>query len=742
MKIKFIISILLGYSLVLNASVYNCNTTDDIISALKIVKAGDEIIIDPGTYISEGLYNSAYFYSDANGTLNSPIVIKSSSELIKPKLQGNDIQKGTVLRIIGDNWVIENLDFSVGLKGLVLDNSNNSAIINCIVHKIGNEAIHVRDGSDFTVIDNCKIYDTGNVNSGYGEGVYIGTDRKDWGKFSSNCDNTLITNCQIGPSVRAEAIDIKEGTQNTTVINNNFDGLGISGSNSANSFISVKGVKTDIYNNVFNANNELNLSNAITAVFRDTSLSGYKSCIYNNVFNMDGVQGNMVQANNGTLDICAWDNVRNPKGNNYSKKVLNYKPTWYNNEEVVVYEDNFDTPKFRFLGSVLKNINITAPKKGEVKLEIKPGTTLPPYSPIMYRFPSAIDFSKSLKIVVRVKSSESFKLRFDLHDGNKATNGKNGRISQTIPSGLDKWTDLEFTYSDEAFLDNGVNKSAIGRINIQLDSGKENFPSALYIDFIKIVEISTSEQEPQKETNKDVVIKKYVILKMDDLRANNKLSYNGSWQRFVNTIRNHKIKAALGIVGEDLLKASNKYKDSLKSWHSSENFEIWHHGWDHKRKNHPPENINVGEFSGTPYNFQKKHFEESMKYAKSELGIEMKTFGAPFNQTDETLTKVLKENPEIKVWLYGKKNTTYSGLVLSRGAKNRLESSTGVVSFESFLTSYESSKTPYIVLQGHPGKWDAQSFIEFDKVVQYLKKIEVTFMLPYQYYEELNKKIN
>ncbi|WP_299108356.1 DUF2334 domain-containing protein [uncultured Winogradskyella sp.] len=742
MKIKFIISILLGCSLLLNASVYNCKTTDDIISALKTVKAGDEIIIEPGTYIKKSLYKSAYFYSDANGTLNSPIVIKSSSELIKPKLQGNDIKKGAVLRIIGDNWVIENLDFSVGLKGLVLDNSNNSTIINCNVHKIGNEAIHVRDGSDFTVINNCKIYNTGNENSGYGEGIYIGTDRKGWDKFNPNCDNTVIKNCEIGPSVRAEAIDIKEGTQNTTINNNIFNGEGISGSNSASSFISVKGAKTNIFDNVFYANNELNLSNAITAVFRDTPLSGYESCIYNNIFNMDGVQGNMVQANNGTSDICAWDNVRNPKGNNYSKKVLNYKPTWYNNEEVVVYEDNFDAAKFRFLGSALKNINISAPKKGEVKLEMKPGTTLPPYSPIMYRFPSAIDFSKSLKIVVRVKSSESFKLRFDLHDGNKATNGKNGRVSQTIPSGLDKWTDLEFTYSDVAFLDNRVNKSGIERINIQLDSGKENFPSALYIDFIRIIETSTSRSIPTNDTKESTKVNKHVILKMDDLRANKKLSYNDNWQRFVNTIRNHKIKAALGIVGEDLPKASNKYKDSLMSWHSSENFEIWHHGWDHKRKNHPPENSNVGEFSGTPYGFQKEHFERSIKYAKSELGIDMKTFGAPFNQTDETFAKVLEENPEIKVWLYGKKNTTYSGLVLSRGAKNRLESSTGVVSFESFLTAYESSKTPYIVLQGHPGKWDEQSFIEFDKVIQYLKKIEVTFMLPYQYYEELNKKIN
>lgn len=750
MKIKLIFFISLVSFTTLNASIYKCNTTEEIISALKEVKAGDEIVIEPGTYAKTTEYNSAYFYSIANGTVSAPIVMKSSSNLVKPKLQGNNMYSGAVLRIIGDNWVVENLDLSVGLKGLVFDNSTNNKVINCVVHKIGNEAIHIRDGSNYTVIDNCKIYDTGNVNPGYGEGIYIGTDRKHWSKYNPNCNNTLIKNCEIGPNVRAEAVDIKEGTQETIVKNNKFNGLGISGVNSAESFISIKGVRSTIQNNVFETKGEANILNGVTTVFRNTPLSGYENSVYDNVFNMNTSKGNIVKANSGTYKIHAWNNTRNPSGNNYSKAVINSAPKSDSDEGTIIYEDHFDSSKSRFLGSALKNISVSVPKKGEVKLEMKSGATLPKYSPIMYRFPKDIDFSKNLKIIIRVKASDGFKLRFDLHDGVKATNGSNGRVTQVIPSGLDNWTDLEFTYSDASFSDNNVNKSAIKRINIQLDSGKENFPGELFVDFIKIVDTSTSGEVVKSNISKESTInteegvgnsKKYVILKMDDLRSNYNRSYNKNWGKFIKTIQNYNIKAGLGIVAVDLSnKASQKFKDSLTSFHNSKYFEIWHHGWDHKKNNYPPENNNRGEFSGTSYEFQKDHFENSIKYAKSELGIVMKTFGAPYNQTDDVFSKIIKENQDIKVWLYGNNKNSYNGLVLSRGSRNLLESSTGVVSFDSFLRAFENSKTPYLVLQGHPGKWDDESFAQFDQVITYLKAQNVIFVLPYEYYEMTNDK--
>ncbi len=229
----------------------------------------------------------------------------------------------------------------------------------------------------------------------------------------------------------------------------------------------------------------------------------------------------------------------------------------------------------------------------------------------------------------------------------------------------------------------------------------------------------------------------YIILKMDDVRSNTNDMYNDNWQRYADSIRSYGVKSGMGAVLEDLTTASQTFKDSLTSWHHSDYFEVWHHGWDHKRNNYPPDNNNAGEFSGTPYSYQKDHLEDGMTYAQSELGITLKSFGAPYNQTDNTFLTVLEENSDIKVWLYCN-DPTYSGMCLERGSSNQLESSTGVVSYSSFLTAYGANVNPYLVLQGHPGAWDNNSFDEFDQVIDYLKAQGDCFILPYEYYQLVN----
>lgn len=229
----------------------------------------------------------------------------------------------------------------------------------------------------------------------------------------------------------------------------------------------------------------------------------------------------------------------------------------------------------------------------------------------------------------------------------------------------------------------------------------------------------------------------YVILKMDDVRANSGSMYNAAWQRYADTIRSYGVKSGMGAVTVDLTTGSQQFKDSLTSWHNSDYFEVWHHGWDHIRNNYPPSNNNAGEFSGTPYDYQKDHFEDGMTYGQSELGITFRSFGAPYNQTDATFLTVLEENSDVKVWLYCN-DPSYSGLCLERGSSNLLESSTGVVSYSSFLTAYGANTNPYLVLQGHPGQWDDNSFDEFEQVIDYVESQGDCIVLPYEYYQIVN----
>ncbi|RED97529.1 Ig-like domain-containing protein [Marinoscillum furvescens] len=315
-----------------NATVYNCSSVADIHNALANAVAGDEIVISAGTYTSTGSVNAAYYYGGANGTASNPITIRSASASNKAVLKGNSLSSKTVLRIEGDYWIVKDLEITYGQKGLVFDNSNHSQAINCTIHHFGNEAVHVRDGSDYVTIDGCTIYNTGNVNAGFGEGIYVGTDKGSWSSYDPYCNYTVVKNCSIGPNVRAEAFDIKEGTQETTVEYNTVDGAGISGSNYADSFMDLKGVRIYIRNNTFNQNGESIITKGIAAIDRGVAYSSYEHAIHDNVFNMDGASDNIVEAYSGTSDVHAWNNTRNPSGDMYNSRVSTTScPSWYAN---------------------------------------------------------------------------------------------------------------------------------------------------------------------------------------------------------------------------------------------------------------------------------------------------------------------------------------------------------------------------------------------------------------------------
>jgi hypothetical protein len=82
------------------------------------------------------------------------------------------------------------------------------------------------------------------MDAGVGEGVYIGSSHKnsiDYGLPTDKSDYNIIRDNKFGPGVTAEAVDIKEFTSFGQVINNEFDGVNLSGINGAISWVAVKG---------------------------------------------------------------------------------------------------------------------------------------------------------------------------------------------------------------------------------------------------------------------------------------------------------------------------------------------------------------------------------------------------------------------------------------------------------------------------------------------------------------------
>jgi hypothetical protein len=203
----------------------------------------------------------------------------------------------------------------------VLDNANYTIIDNVEVYHIGEEAIHYRDGSSFNTLQNSNIYDTGTVNPQYGEGVYVGSDVGKWGSFAKETDHNVIKNNVIGPNVRAESIDIKEGATGTIVEGNTFDGTGISGANAADSFIDIKGNNSIIRNNIGYRNNNPQINDAFQTNEKSPGW-GYNNDIYNNIVDMNNTTGYVINVKAGSAKAC--NNTRTPAGNMYVGAVTSY----------------------------------------------------------------------------------------------------------------------------------------------------------------------------------------------------------------------------------------------------------------------------------------------------------------------------------------------------------------------------------------------------------------------------------
>ena len=113
-------------------------------------------------------------------------------------------------------------------------------------HHIEEEGVHFRRSSADGIIRHSKISDTGLIKPGFGEGVYIGSAKSNFGCLGNSggmdrSDRVQVLDNEFGPNIAAEHVDIKEGTEDGVIRGNVFDGQGISGENSGDSWIDAKG---------------------------------------------------------------------------------------------------------------------------------------------------------------------------------------------------------------------------------------------------------------------------------------------------------------------------------------------------------------------------------------------------------------------------------------------------------------------------------------------------------------------
>ncbi len=224
-----------------------------------------------------------------------------------------------------------------------------------------------------------------------------------------------------------------------------------------------------------------------------------------------------------------------------------------------------------------------------------------------------------------------------------------------------------------------------------------------------------------------------IILKLDDLWNENGLVHPG-WVQVVDFLKKENVTGTIGLVCESLEGGSEAYFDWIKA-RESEGFEIWHHGYCHCKPKVDGEERR--EFRGTSAEYQLEHLTMAQSLAKEKLGITMRSFGAPYNSTDEFTAQALAQLPDIKVWMYKETDAPTDKFLLDRIAEVNIEYPVHVPDFEQFKAGYEKFKNEKVlVIQGHPRSWvqEAERFETFKKIVLFLKSEGVSFTTPYAFY--------
>jgi hypothetical protein len=214
--------------------------------------------------------------------------------------------------------------------------------------------------------------------------------------------------------------------------------------------------------------------------------------------------------------------------------------------------------------------------------------------------------------------------------------------------------------------------------------------------------------------------RKTIMLKADDLKT----PLHPSWYRYFELCDGEDIPCTAGIICDSLQNADSETKEYLTSLHPYK-VEFWHHGWDHYKGS-----SEVREFRGTTLEYQINHLQWGLDEADN-IGIDMHSFGAPFNAVDDNTITALSFFPEISSIFYQPtvpgKTTFYRNL--------NLESSPGqIYSLEEFKQLYtEQAWREVLALQLHPLEFSEEEWTRLSSILRFLAEENRRFTTPTGY---------
>lgn len=221
----------------------NVSNVNQLKAALADLKEGDLV------QVASGVYQGRFIIS-LKASTNAAYICADSGAII----DGGDVNKGYGLHLNGArNIVVSGLTVRNAQKGVMMDAALNVTLNKMTIQNTGTEGVHFRNNTKNSVLVASSISEAGLVEPDFGEGVYVGSAKNKWCPNEPSCGNPDRSDCNYIAhnkisAVRAESIDVKEGTQKNLIKGNSFKGAKMTGAY-ADSFMDVKGNNNIIIGN-------------------------------------------------------------------------------------------------------------------------------------------------------------------------------------------------------------------------------------------------------------------------------------------------------------------------------------------------------------------------------------------------------------------------------------------------------------------------------------------------------------
>lgn len=181
-------------------------------SAIADLAPGDTLVLRGGTYTFDG--NMTW---TANGTSAAPVIIRGKAGERAVLTQATGLQN--VVEIRNSSYlVVERLTFTGGSHGIRLMNSDYVTIQDCEIYETGDVAISANAGGTYEGLRLLRnhIHHT----NGTGEGMYLGCNNDSCRVANSLVEGNYIHHTNRASVLQGDGIELKEGSYGNTIRDN------------------------------------------------------------------------------------------------------------------------------------------------------------------------------------------------------------------------------------------------------------------------------------------------------------------------------------------------------------------------------------------------------------------------------------------------------------------------------------------------------------------------------------------